>query len=267
MQLFTECLKDPLVNVKVAALKAITSFLGSIDDESAVLKYQDMMDWILEVVIEVLKADEDRGKASIESLIELTQSHGEIWSKVMPKLIYVVAQIVQNKSFEETTRQSAMEIISTIAESVPTLLRKNQNELRTQLFPALMHMLAEPLHGENVEEWANAVDEDLQTRNDPCGVAADNINRIASFLGEKATLASSSNLIKEALESKDSWPLRHAGYLFLGQISDTCGETFRKNMDDVMRMACTGLLDAHPRVRYEALTTLGLLLTELAPDA
>ncbi len=60
------------MTVKVAALKAITSFLGSIDDEAAVLKYQPMMDWILEIVIEVLRTDEDKGKASLESLIELT---------------------------------------------------------------------------------------------------------------------------------------------------------------------------------------------------
>ena len=32
-------------------------------------------------------------------------------------------------------------------------------------------------------------------------------------------------------------------------------------------MSATGLLDSHPRVRYEALTSLALLLTELAPDA
>jgi hypothetical protein len=40
IELFTGCLKDPSIVVKVAALKAITSFLCSIDDESTVLKYQ-----------------------------------------------------------------------------------------------------------------------------------------------------------------------------------------------------------------------------------
>ena len=61
--------------------------------------------------------------------------------------------------------------------------------------------------------------------------------------------------------------MRQAGYLFLGMISDTCKDSFLKNMDDVMRMSAAGLLDAHPRVRYEALTSLGLLLTELSPEA
>jgi hypothetical protein len=37
--LFTNCLKDENIKVKVASLKAITSFLGSIEDESVVLKY------------------------------------------------------------------------------------------------------------------------------------------------------------------------------------------------------------------------------------
>ena len=60
MQLFLDCLKDTNISVKVAALKAITSFLGSIDDEEAVLKYQDLMDGILDVVIEVQRTDEDK---------------------------------------------------------------------------------------------------------------------------------------------------------------------------------------------------------------
>jgi importin-5 len=50
-------------------------------------------------------------------------------------------------------------------------------------------------------------------------------------------------------------------------ISDTCVEMFRKSLDEIMKMSATGLLDPHPRVRYEALTSLGLLLNELAPDA
>ena len=39
IELFSGCLKDSNITVKVAALKAITSFLGSIDDETTVLKY------------------------------------------------------------------------------------------------------------------------------------------------------------------------------------------------------------------------------------
>jgi len=40
----------------------------------------------------------------------------------------------------------------------------------------------------------------LQARNDPSAVAADNLNRIASFLGEKTLINSTSHIIKEAIE-------------------------------------------------------------------
>jgi hypothetical protein len=39
----------------VAALKAITSFLTSIDDDEVVLKYKGMMEGLLDVVIAVMQ--------------------------------------------------------------------------------------------------------------------------------------------------------------------------------------------------------------------
>ena len=58
--------------MKVAALKAISAFLTSIDDEDIVMKYQGMMEGLLDVVISVMQKDETQGQASLESLIELT---------------------------------------------------------------------------------------------------------------------------------------------------------------------------------------------------
>ena len=225
------------------------------------------MGWILDVVIDVLRSDEDKGKASLESLIELTQSHGEIWSTVMAKLLFVVSQIAQNKSFEDSTRQSALEIITSLSENVPQLLRKCQSDLKEHLFPALMFMMAQPVYEDSLEEWNEYAEEELQARNDPASVAADSLNRIASFLGEKTTVACTTQIIKQAIDHKDSWQIRQAGYLFLGMVSDTCAETYKKSLEEIMRMSASGLLDAHPRVRYEALTSLGLLLTEFAPEA
>ena len=53
------------MRVRTATLRALTSFLCSIEDEDNVLKYQDMMSSLLDIVIEVLKNDEDQGMASL----------------------------------------------------------------------------------------------------------------------------------------------------------------------------------------------------------
>jgi hypothetical protein len=47
LELFNNTLKEDDILVKVAALKAITSFLSSIDDEGVVLKYKCMMEGLL----------------------------------------------------------------------------------------------------------------------------------------------------------------------------------------------------------------------------
>ncbi len=92
-----------------------------------------------------------------------------------------------------------------MAEGTPQLLRKSQNELKSQLFPALIHMIAQPLYIDSIEEWNEYVEEEIQARNDVASVAADAVNRIASFIGEKTILATTTNLIKEAISQAGSW--------------------------------------------------------------
>lgn len=128
--LFNQTLQENDVIIKVASLKAITSFLSSIDDTEEVIKYKSMMEGLLDVVIQVMQSDETQGQASLESMIELTHSHGDIWADCMPKLIYIVSQVMTNKDFENATRQSALEIISTLAESMGAILRKHSNDLK-----------------------------------------------------------------------------------------------------------------------------------------
>ena len=127
--------------MKVAALKAITAFLTSIDDDDVVLKYKGMMEGLLDVVIAVMQQDEQQGQASLESMIELTQLHGDVWADCLSKLIFVVTQIMKNREFEDATRQSALELVNTIAENMSATLRKHQSDLNEHLFPAIAFMM------------------------------------------------------------------------------------------------------------------------------
>ena len=73
----------------------------------------------------MLQVSEEDGSTSIEALMEITQNYGEIWSKCAGKLIYVCSEIMKNKNFGISPRQSALEIISTLAESNAKILRDN----------------------------------------------------------------------------------------------------------------------------------------------
>lgn len=53
----------------------------------------------------------------------------------------------------------------------------------------------------------------------------------------------------------------------MGIIAESIKQSLSKNMDETMKLACSGLLDPHLRVRYAGMSCLALLLTELAPTA
>ena len=63
--IFEKSLADADIKVRVAALKATTSFLYSIEDENIVATFKALMQKILGVVVEALKADESQGKLAL----------------------------------------------------------------------------------------------------------------------------------------------------------------------------------------------------------
>ena len=67
--LFSNSLEDPHILIKVASLKAISSFLSSIDDEDVVLKYKSLTDKLLSVVIEVMKLETENLKRELVNLL------------------------------------------------------------------------------------------------------------------------------------------------------------------------------------------------------
>jgi len=55
--------------------------------------------------------------------------------------------------------------------------------------------------------------------------------------------------------------------MLMGLIAESCKESMKKNMDEAMKVACSGIMDENLRVRYAGLSCLALLLTELSPKA
>ena len=147
-----------------------------------------------------------------------------------------------------------------------SMLRKQSDSIKEHLFPAMFQMIAEPELQDELEEWLTQENVEDIAKNDPSSVAKTALDRISSAIGEKQTLANIQILIQGAVQ-QERWQHRFAGYVCIGMISAGCKNTFKKNMDEIMQLAAKGLMDSHPRVRFEALTSLGLLLTELAPKA
>ncbi len=138
------------------------------------------------------------------------------------------------------------------------------DETKTMFLPALANMLTEV--DADMEAWAETTEEKETGSTDPYHTAVSAIDRIAIELGEKTVLPVFSMFIQQTVKSTE-WQQRQAAYMTMGLIAECSKESLMKNMDEAMKLACAGLLDEHPRVRYAGLSCLALLLTELAPKA
>jgi len=77
--IFEKALSDTDTKVNVAALKATSSFLTSIEDEATLQVFQPLMQLILNTMVEALKTEEEQGKLALESIVELTKIHPQCW--------------------------------------------------------------------------------------------------------------------------------------------------------------------------------------------
>jgi len=225
----------------------------------------DLVKTIVDILIEALKVDEDAGKAALESLMEMAEFHPDLFKEFGGTLVDVVSQIMLNKDFEEGTRSSAKEIVLALAEKAPGFVRKIES-VQTQFYPALFEMITEVPYEDDIQGWAEEKEEEVITRTDPHGVAREGLIRFARTIGEQVTISASSDLIKQSIVHED-WKRRQAGYFYLGYIANCCKKIFLENLEETMKMAASGVIDEHPRVKYAGLTCLGMVLSELAPKA
>lgn len=263
--IFKQGLEDKELKVRVASLKATSSFITSLDETDVALQLADLVNTILATVIEALKVDEEAGRSTLESMIDMAEFHQEIFKDYGTVLVDVISQIMLNKEFEDGTRSNAKEILLSLADKAPAMVRKIEN-VKTQFYPALFEMITEVPFADSIDEWAEEKEEEEVTRTDPHGVAREALIRFSRIIGEQVTIEASSELIKQGIVSAD-WKRRQAGYFFLGYIAESCQKIFSKNLEESMKMAAAGVVDEHPRVQYAGLTCLGLMLTEQSPQA
>ncbi len=203
MQMFSKALQDKQTRVRTATFKAMTKHLSMLEDEDLVLKFSPNMTNLLDILVEVIKADEEQGKESLEALIELTNLFGEIWNQSGEKLIYVSSEVMKNRDFEDGTRESALEIVVSVAEAHPKLLKDNIEAMKAQFFPSLCVLMTKLENEDDLNAWYEVEEEDVLLSNDVASHAAEALERLCGKVGEQMTIQCCTQLINEMVKSAE----------------------------------------------------------------
>lgn len=82
-------------------------------------------------------------------LIELADTAPKLFRNVLPNVLTGMVSIAKDKSFEDRTRQTVLELLLSLAEAAPSMIRKLPN-FAQEVIPVAMEMVTDI---DDDEEW------------------------------------------------------------------------------------------------------------------
>lgn len=261
--IFKNGLTDADIQVKVSSLKAVCQFLNSLNSKDVILQYSQIAPVMIESLIEVLKIDSESGKQSLISINDLADSQGKFWKEHLDSLLVVLCEIGKETSFDNEIRETALEIVYSLAKSTPAFIRKSK-VFKSTFIPLVFQLILDLDNVNNLPAWTESNEDDELDNKEMFYGSVEGIGRLCHDLGGKYMLENSFCYIEAYLADQD-WIKNHGAFSVLGWMAGGCIDEFKDNIKDFLNHISLGLVKEHPRVRYAALVALSFLLEDLAP--
>ncbi|KAF5747486.1 importin-4 [Tripterygium wilfordii] len=250
--LLLKCLQDETSNrVRVAALKAVGSFLEFINDEVQVVKFREFIPSILNVSRQcIASGEEDIAIIAFEIFDELIESPAPLLGDSVKSIVQFSLEVCSSQNLESSTRHQAIQIVSWLAKYKPNSLKKYK--LVIPILQVMCPLLAESTDADE--------DDDLA----PDRAAAEVIDTMALNLSKHVFTPV---LEFASLSSQSANPkFREASATALGVISEGCLELMKDKLEPVLHIVLGALRDSEQVVRGAASFALGQFAEHLQPE-
>lgn len=157
------------------------------------------------VHVTALSIEKQEDDALLKVLIDLAESAPKFLRSQLEPIIEMCMKVFSNEEMEDSWRQLALEVIVTLAETAPAMVRKVAGKYIAALVPLVLKMMTDL---DDDEEWSlsdDIVEEDSDTNN---VVAESALDRLACGLGGKTMLPQVVSNIPSMLSSPE-WQYRY----------------------------------------------------------
>ena len=261
--IFAKCFEDKNDSVKISAINAFNRFIVNIKDEKIQELFCDMIDPLFLDILNLFKNDLNIDKQIFDNLIFLVDSYPKFFKNNVDSIIECVSKIASEPKINYHLRSSALEIIYSLANSIPGKIRSSKN-LKDIFIPLLFKLLLEIDNINSIDNWEKLKEEDENDMEYMFYSVKGGLERLSIDLGGEFFMKCVDSSIKAYLSS-NNWVENHAGFAVLAYITEAEKEIFINNIKDLLQYISAGLVNQCPRIRYMALIFLGNLLTETAP--
>ena len=261
--IFAKCFEDQNDTVKISAISAFNRFIVNIKDEKVQELFTDMIDPLFLDILNLFQNDLNVDKQIFDSLIFLVDSYPKFFKNNIDTIIECASKIASQPKISFHLRSSALEIVYSLANSIPAKIRSSKN-FQAIFIPLLFKLLLEIDNINSMEEWEKLKEEDENDMEYMFYSVKGGFERLSLDLGGEFFMKCVDNSIKVYLSS-NNWVENHAGFAVLAFITEAEKDIFINNLKDLLKYISNGLVNQCPRIRYMALLFLGNLLTETAP--
>ena len=215
---------DTSSDVRIAALRATTNFVQTLETAQDRERFQDLLPGMLQTLSLALNnSEEATAQEALEMFIEVAGTEPRFLRRQLAEVVGNMLQIAEATELEEGTRHLAVEFLITLAEArerAPGMMRKLPQFI-SRLFATLMKML---LDIEDDPQWyaADTEEEDSGETAD-YEVGQECLDRLAISLGGNTVLPVASQLLPAFINDSD-WKKRHAALITLAQIAEGCAK-------------------------------------------
>lgn len=259
-QVLVQALESQVTEVSYEAFKAAVAFIVYLDNTATRNRFSDLLPLLLAVMRENIQAQDE--SCLLKTFIDLGDHCPKFLRPQLESIIELSLNVMKMKELEDSSKQLALELVVTIAENAPAMMRKHSKFLPAIVTQALLFMLEVT----DDEDWLtndNTEDDDDSTSNAIAGETS--LDRFANALGGKCVLPHVITNIPNMMQSED-WRYRHAALMAISAIGEGCGKQMQVVLEDVVAAVLPFCQDSHYRVRYAACNALGQMANDFSPS-
>ncbi|XP_031831169.1 karyopherin beta 3 isoform X1 [Nomia melanderi] len=246
--------------VRFQAVRAIAAFIILHDTEDNIQKhFSELLPAVVQVTAESVEKQTD--DALLKVLIDLAGSTPKFLRFQLGNIMEMCMKIFSNEEMPDSWRQLALEVLVTLSETAPAMVRKVGGKYIVSLVPLVLKMMTDIEEDKNWSFADKIVDDDNDSNN---VVAESALDRLACGLGGKTMLPQIVQNIPSMLNNSD-WKYRHAALMAISAVGEGCHKQMEAILPQIMDGVIQYLQDPHPRVRYAACNAVGQMSTDFAP--
>lgn len=219
-QFFVHCLSDQTQNIdfRIEAVKSVTAFIQAYnDDEQLIKQLEEIVVHLMNLVVVTLPLEEDYCDTVLKSIQDLAEKCTYILKRQFDVAFRLFVETMLKNEVEEGRRRLCLEIITSLAEAIPSTIRKRGKQYLPQIVNHLLLLMTDL--EDDLAEWTNSDEVENEDYDSNVVVSETSLDRLATALGGKTflplALPNISNMCKN-----ESWKFRHAGLMAIATIGE-----------------------------------------------